>query len=348
MRALTVLGPVPADRLGLSLMHEHLLFDFSMCLAAPNTPEEWALVGQPVHAGILGALRFNPCLVADNLVNRDPDLAAQEALEFVAQGGRTLVDPTNVSIGRDPAGLVAVARATGLHIVMGSGYYYQIALDEAFGRRSLQSIADEIVREVTLGVGETGVRAGLIGEVGTSAPITPSEEKSLRASAQAQARTGAPLMVHLDGWGREGHRVLDLVEAEGGDLGRTVLCHMNPSWFDPSYQSSLADRGAYLEYDMFGIHHFYPPDRASPDEMSAIGAIRALIERGHLRRLLLSQDVYLKMMFRRYGGYGYTHLLGNLRPYFRLGGIAEAELEVMLRDNPQRVLGFLPDGPEEE
>lgn len=342
MNALTVLGPVPEEALGLTLMHEHLLFDFSMCLTQPTNAAEQAIANQPLNPSILGALRFNPCLVADNLVNHDVELVIAEVGALAALGGKTLVDPTNASIGRDPLALQQIAQSTGLNIVMGSGYYYQVALDEAFAARSLEEISDEIVRDVSVGVGATGIRAGLIGEIGTSSPITPSEEKSLRASARAQARTGAPLMVHLDGWGREGHRVLDMIEAEGGDLGRTILCHMNPSWFDRAYQTGLADRGAYLEYDMLGINHFYPPHKASPDEMPALQAIANLIEQGYLSRLLISQDVYLKMMFSKYGGYGYAHILGNLKPYFGLVGISDDALKVMLNDNPKRLLAFLP------
>ncbi len=341
MQALSVLGPVPAETLGLTLMHEHLLFDFSMCLSAPRTPAEEALVGRPVDPSTLGRLRFNPCVVADNLVQRDVDLAIAEVSAFTAVGGRTLVDPTNGSIGRDPLALQAIARATGLNIIMGAGYYYQVALDDAFAQRELADIAAEIVHDVTQGVDDTGVRAGLIGEIGTSAPITPSEEKSLRAAARAQAETGAPLMVHLDGWGREGHRVLDVIQQEGGQIGQTILCHMNPSWFDTVYQVSLADRGAYLEYDMLGINHFYPPDRASPDELVALQAIAGLLARGYAERVLLSQDVYLKMMLSRYGGYGYAHLFTNLPPLLEQAGLTSTHLEQLLVDNPRRMLGFL-------
>lgn len=343
MQAQSVLGTVPAADLGLTLMHEHLLFDFSVCLSAPRSARERHMAkADVISLETRGALRFNPCVVADNLVQRDVALAVEEVRVFVDLGGQTLVDPTNASIGRDPQALQQIARETGLTIVMGAGYYYQVALDEAFARRSVDDVADEIISDVRHGVGDTGVRAGLIGEIGTSAPMTPAEEKSLRAAARAQAETGAPLMVHVDGWGREGHRVLDVIEEEGAAPTRTVLCHMNPSWADSDYQISLAERGAYLAFDMLGIDHFYPPDRASPDELSVIGAISDLIGRGYVRQLLLSQDVYLKMMLKRYGGYGYTHIFANLGPYFAATGVSEEYLDVMMRDNSRRVLAFLP------
>ena len=148
-------------------------------------------------------------------------------------------------------------------------------------------------------------------------------------------------MIHLDGWKREGHRVLDIIQEEGANVERTILCHMNPSWFDLEYQTSLAERGAYIEYDMFGIDHFYPPDRASPGEIPALEAVAKLIDQGYIDKLLLSQDVYLKMMLQKYGGYGYAHLFTNLASYFQAAGILKTHLDVMLVDNPQRVLAFL-------
>ena len=341
MNVQTVLGPIPAGELGLTLMHEHLVFNFMACLVEPQTSTECEIAQQSVNINIRGALRFNPCLIADNLVQDNVNLAIEEVSAFTAVGGKTLVDPTNISIGRNPLALQTIARTTGLNVIMGSGYYYQVALDDEFARRSIDDITAEIIADVMEGVNNTGVRAGLIGEIGTSSPITRNEEKSLRAAAQAQAQTGAPLMIHLDGWKREGQRVLDIIQEEGGNLGRTILCHLNPAWFDLEYQTSLANRGAYLEYDMFGIDHFYPPNRASPDEISVLKSVARLIDMGYLDKLLLSQDVYLKMMLRKYGGYGYTHLFINLPPYFQMTGITQDHLQVMLGENPQKVLAFL-------
>jgi len=341
MKAMTVLGPVPVKQLGKVLIHEHLLFDFRDYWQEPKRATELRLTRQPVQMELLGTLRFNPMLLIDNLVQGDLQLAIDEANELVAVGGQTLVDPTNVSIGRDPVALQQIARVTGLNIIMGAGYYTEISLDETFDERSLEELTNELTREVLEGVAETGVRAGLIGEIGTSSPITDRESKSLRAAARAHTHTRAPLMIHLDGWGREGHKVLDIVEEEGGDPGSTILCHMNPSWADVEYQASLAERGAYLEYDMMGMDYFYPPDKACPDDLSTLGAIKNLIETGFLDKLLLSQDVFLKMMFKLYGGLGYTHVFTNLGPYYQQLGITSQHLNTIFVENPARALGFL-------
>lgn len=341
MNAQTVLGPVPAEELGLTLMHEHLLFDFRDYWEPPTASSEIALAEQPLALPVLGQLRYNPFLLEANLLHGNVALAIEEIGAFAALGGRTVVDPTNASLGRDPHALQRIARASGLHIVMGAGYYTEISLRPAFATRSLSDLTEELIREVQAGVGESGVKAGIIGEIGTSAPMTDNEAKSLRASAQAQAATGAPLMVHLDGWGREGHRVLDLIEAEGGDLGRTILCHMNPSWEDTSYQASLAARGAYIEYDMMGMTYVYPPAKASPDDASSLKGVKALIEAGLVERLLMSQDVFLKSMLKQFGGLGYTHLLTTLRPQYPTANITSEHLQVILVENPERVLTFL-------
>ena len=192
-----------------------------------------------------------------------------------------------------------------------------------------------------MGVGDTAVRAGIIGEIGTGAPITPAEERSLRGSARAQGTTGAPLMVHLDGWAREGHHVLDLIAEEGGQLQRTILCHMNPSWNDPTYQAELASRGAYIEYDMMGMTYFYRPAKYAPDDPSALAGIGSLIAAGHRKRVLMSHDVFLKSMLRTYGGLGYTHIFDNLGPLFEHHGIDAADLDGILVRNPAGVLAYL-------
>lgn len=340
-RAQGVLGPIDADDLGVTLTHEHLLWDLTPWKSEPATEREREAATGPVRPEVRASLRFDPCLSLDNLVQRDVDVACEELGDALAAGVRTVVDPTNVSLGRDPQALAAIARRTGAQVVMGCGWYYQLVLDEAFAARAPADLTAELVRDVTVGVGDSGIRAGVIGEIGTSSPITPLEERSVRAAARAQRETGAPLMVHLDGWGREGHRVLDLVAEEGGDVTRTLLCHMTPSWDDDGYQRSLAGRGAYLGFDMFGVDHFYPPDRASPDELSALRAVARLASQGHRDQLLLSHDVYLKTMLRRHGGYGYAHLLTTLRPYLGLVGLSDADVAAVFTANPRSFLCFM-------
>jgi phosphotriesterase-related protein len=202
----------------------------------------------------------------------------------------------------------------------------------------VDAIAARIVEDVGGGAEPDGILAGLIGEIGVSKDFTPAERKSLQGAARAARLTGVPLSIHLPGWERLGHAVLDVVETEGADLRHTVLCHMNPSFGDPAYQKSLADRGAFLEYDMIGMDYYYADQRAqSPSDEENARAITALVEDGYGDRLLLSQDVFLKMMLTRYGGFGYGHILRHFLPRLRRHGLDRQTLDHLMIANPRRV-----------
>lgn len=333
---MTVQGPVPAGQLGITLPHEHILNDCRCWWHQPVEPERQHLATEPVHAGILGELRMDPFVNLDNCALDDEPLAVAELLAFRQAGGATVVDPTCRGIGRNPAALQRIAAATGLQIVMGSGYYLERSHPPEVAGMTARDIADQIVEEALTGI--NGVRIGLIGEVGVSGDFTEAEAKSLRGAAQAQVRTGLPLMVHLPGWFRHGLRVLDIVEAEGADLRHTVLCHMNPSFDDTDYQATCASRGAFIEYDMIGMDYWYADQAVQcPSDEQAAGAIAALVRQGFGDRILLSQDVFLKMMLTRHGGFGYAYVLKHFVPRLRRHGVADAAISAMLIDNPRAI-----------
>lgn len=338
-RVMTVQGPIGIDELGITLMHEHILNDVRSWWHEPLTEGRRYLADGPVRPQILGELRMDPFANRHNLALDDEDLAIEELLLFLREGGRTVVDPTCRGIGRDPAALVRVARATDLNIVMGGGYYLEASHPPEVAIMDADAMADQIVREATRGVdGEGSPRIGLIGEIGISADFTEAEERCLRGAARGAVRTGLPLMVHLPGWERHAHRVLDVVEEEGADPTHTVLCHMNPSLDDVAYQSGLAERGAFLEFDMIGMDYYYADqDAQCPSDADNARAIRRLIDMGYGDRLLLSQDVFLKMMLTRYGGFGYAYVLRHFAPRLRRIGVPAQQIEAMMVDNPKRV-----------
>jgi len=288
---------------------------------------------------MLGDLRMNPFLNRDNCGLLDADVAAEELMRFVEYSGRTVVDPTNLGIGRDPTALQRISRRTGLQIVMGAGYYLEPSHPGEVKTMSVEEIAHAVARDCgAFDDDRPESCAGLIGEIGISKDFTAAEEKVLRGAARASKISGVPLSVHLPGWERLAHRVLDVIEAEGGDLNHTVLCHMNPSLHDKPYQRTLADRGAFLEYDMIGMDYFYADQQAqSPcDEENAI-AIRSLIDDGYLNSILLSQDVFLKMMLTRHGGFGYGYILKHFVPRLKRHGIEQTAIDRLMVENPCRV-----------
>jgi phosphotriesterase-related protein len=143
-------------------------------------------------------------------------------------------------------------------------------------------------------------------------------------------------MVHLPGWERLAHRVLDVIAEEGTRLDSVILCHMGPSWRDFDYQAGLAQRGAHLEYDMISMDYYYADQGAQcPSDEENAAAIKNLIDTGYLDRLLISQDVFLKMMLTSYGGFGYGYILRHYAPRLRRLGVSEGDIRTILVDNPQ-------------
>jgi phosphotriesterase-related protein len=337
-KVMTVNGPIAAETLGITLMHEHILNDCRCWWHAPKTPERQYLAGGFVCIEILGELRQDPFVNKHNITLDDEPLAVSELRAFANAGGQTVVEPTCRGIGRNPLALRRIAKSSGLNVVMGAGYYLGSSHPAEVAAMTVGDIANEIVREAVEGVDGTDVKIGLIGEIGVSSDFTAEEEKSLRGAAQAQVRTGLPLMVHLPGWFRLGHRVLDIVTDEGADIRHTVLCHMNPSHDDFNYQSELAARGAFIEYDMIGMDFFYADQQVQcPSDEEAARAIVRLAEAGYLDRVLLSHDVFLKMMLTRYGGNGYAYVLRHFLPRLKRHGLDETALDQMMRANPRAV-----------
>ncbi len=335
---MTVLGAIDADAMGVTLMHEHLLVDARCWWHKPTEPERQHLAEGQVRPSILGELRMDPFVNVDNCCLDDEQTAIEELALFSKLDGRTVIDPTCRGIGRDPNALRRISEASGLHVVMGAGYYLEGSHPPHVTSMTLAAIAEEIERDAIDGVDGSGIKIGLIGEIGVSADFTRDEEKVLRASARAAETTGLPLMVHLPGWERHAHRVLDIVGEEGAMPEHTVLCHMNPSFDDLDYQISLAERGAFIEYDMIGMDFYYADqDAQCPSDAETARAINALIDQGWLTSLLLSQDVFLKMMLCRHGGFGYGYVVRHYLPRLMRLGVTAEQIQQLMVGNPKRV-----------
>lgn len=336
---MTVLGAVPLDDLGVTLMHEHILNDCSCWWRGHELGFSSPIRDVPITPGILSQLQNDPFANLHNCALDDEALAVQELMLFVAEGGATVVDPTCRGIGRDPQALVRIARETGLNIIMGAGYYLHSSHPAHLADMSERDITDELIAEATQGIGPDATRIGLIGEIGVSSDFTESEREVLRASATAAVETGLPLMVHLPAWFRLAHEVLNVAEACGQALDRVILCHMNPSGKDVTYQRSLADRGAFLEYDMVGMNFWYADQAVQcPSDEDNADAIAGLFKAGYGHQILLSQDVFIKMMLCAYGGNGYAHVQRHFLPRLLRHGLTETDISMLMIDNPRRAL----------
>lgn len=307
-RVQTVLGAIDPADLGVTLPHEHTAITLWQI---PNRWDYWEL-------------------------RRDEPVILDELRRFRDAGGRSLVDLTLPGVGRDPEWLRRLSETSGLSIVMGAGWYREpyYPPEALIDRRSVDSLADELVRDATEGVAGTGIRAGILGEIGTDKPwLSAREERVHRAVARAARRTGLAISTHA-AQSAVGLDQLRVFEEEGADLSRIVIGHAdsNPSL---EYYRAIIERGASVEFDFLGMS-FTPLERHG--EGRVVELIGELLARGHAERILLSQDVCHDSQLTRYGGNGYAYLAGSFLPRLRAAGVSEDEIRMITVDNPRRLL----------
>ncbi len=335
----TVLGPVNPGELGPTLMHEHLLIDL--------TPPPSLLAGGP--AAQEAEITLCNCWGIGNgqksyLKNYQLDqidVAVEEVREMMGAGGRTIVDLTNGGLKPDPAGLARIARTTGAHIVMGCGHYVHAYQDPANHERTVDSFAAEMIAQLTQGAWGTGIRAGIIGEIGCQSPWTELEQRVMRGALIAQAETGAAINVHPGRHPDQPAEIVSFIEAAGHGVGRVIISHVDRTIFDDDRLLRLADTGCVIEFDLFGWEQSYYPMSSEidmPNDGARLKMVRLLVERGHRDQVLMSQDICTRTRLGRYGGHGYQHMFANIAPRMRQRGFSQADVDAILVENPRRLL----------
>lgn len=296
----TVLGPIEPSALGRCLPHEHAICDFS-----------------PGTSG------------GDHLLN-EPDLIVAELELFRAAGGSAIVEVTPPDLGRAPQLLREISRSSGVHLVMGTGWYRRAFYPPELDRTRTDELAEEMVRELQDGVGATGIRAGLIGELGVDRDhVSGVEERVHRAAARAAVATGAAISTHSSMF-PVGLAQLDILLEEGVAPERIVIGHAD-TFLDAGYHDAVLARGAYLQFDTCGRIHMNPDGRRAE-------AFLRLVRGGWLDRLLLSSDRCLRSDLVAFGGVGYAHVLTTFRDRLAALGLNSAEFDAVTIANPARVL----------
>ena len=339
----TVTGLIAPSEMGITLPHEHLMSDGSGWFVEPADAFEKEMAHKPVTVDILWWLTYHRFTNLDDLTCMDEGEAIEEVLHFKLAGGGTVVEMSNIGLGRSPKALARISRATGLHILMGSGYYIDPSLPADMDDKSEDEIVEEIVRDIDEGVGETGICAGFIGEIGLSWPMTPNERKSLRAAARAQKLTGANLNIHPGQGEDAAMEAVGIVEELGADLTKTTLDHIDRAVRERDNRIALAKTGVTLEYDLFGREGYYPMAHRKidlPNDHIRINEIMDLMDLGYIEQILISQDIWNKTQRRRYGGWGYAHIMDNTLPVMRAKGMTEEDIKTIMADNPARLFAF--------
>jgi predicted metal-dependent phosphotriesterase family hydrolase len=274
---------------------------------------------------------------------KDPDLALddlemniEELLLFKRAGGKSFVDCTAIDYGRDVQKVKEIAEKTGVSIISVAGYKEDPFLRVWLNGAALDplKIEEGLVRDVIVGVGDTGIKCGALKGSTSYNRITSLEEQILRCVSRAHRQTGAPILTHSTG-GTMGLEQLDIFESEGVDLHRVNIghCDLNP---DPWLAKEIARRGAFVGYDSVGKSKYHP-------DSQRVEALKALVDGGYEDRVLLGMDIGRKSDCKvKSGGLGHGWLLTNFIPRLRSEGFSEPVLKKFLIENPKHWLAFEP------
>lgn len=345
----TVRGPVPVDALGETLTHEHLLIDLrGVTFQEPDDEAGRRIAREPIRLENLGWVRRHWTSSLDNLYQLDEALATTELRAFAEAGGGTVVDCTVPGIGRDPAALARISATTGVHVVMGSGSYVEPTHPDEVRALDAQGLHDRVVAEWRDGVAGTGIRPGLIGEVGCSWPLHPRERVALEAMAAAQRTTGLPMLIHPGRDPRAVGEIVEVIAAAGADLTRTVLAHLDRGITPQDELVALTRAGVYVELDCFGLESsLFPPNArmATLSDAQRLDIVRQLFDAGAGDRVLVAHDVCQKHRLTAFGGHGFAHLTAEIKPWMHQRGFTEAETTQLFVTNPARALAIAADAP---
>lgn len=296
---ISVNGVIRPDQMGVTYTHEHLFLD-----AMDHYPG------------------YGYALVID-----DEEVMEKEIKEFTSRGGQTVCDVTLDEIGRDPARLVRFSKRAGIHVLMGCGWYRDFGYPPIVEEKTSRELADVLMHEIEVGVGDTGIRAGFIGEIGTGRHhVKPAEERVFRASALAQARTGVVITTHTTRWGTLALEQIAMLEEFGADLSRVIIGHLGDR-VGVKFLLPIAEKGVYLEVDNIGYLDYQP-------EWVRADNVAALVKAGFTNRVLLSEDICMLNHLKYTGGKGYGYIFEVFLPLLRERGVTDEQIHQMMVINP--------------
>lgn len=340
---MTVEGKISSSELGIISPHEHIYIDIRNQFIEFADISRRVVSEQEVGIHNLDKLSRNPYAVKDNLVLDNEEVVEEELMEFKRAGGDTIVDATLKDIGRDPILLKRISRSLDINVIAGCGYYTQDTHPEKIQKMDRKEIAEEIIKELTIGIDDTDIKAGVIGELGTSEIIYPDEKKVLQAAALAHEKTGAGILVHTFPWGQKGIEAARILLENGVNSRKVCISHIDVE-LDKTYIETLLEMDVLVEFDNFGKEYYIDKrDRMHAGgvfarDIERVKMIGELINTGYLHNLLISCDICLKTLLHKYGGWGYDHILTHILPMLYEIGLGKKQIKKLIKENPLKFL----------
>jgi len=314
----TVCGPVSAGEIGTTLMHEHIQYGY---------------VGWYAHTNM------------KNDRKKIFDVAMKAMEDIKACGVKTFVDATPADSGRDPLLYKEISEASGVHIVCSTGLYTEAQGGTPYFKfhasliDGVEMLTELFVAEIEEGIGDTGIKAGVIKVATGMGVISDYERMILRAAGRAQKKTGVPIITHTEA-GTMGPEQVDILVSEGANPKQIAVGHAGGS-ADLKYHSRILDKGVNLAFDRLGLDAELW--KAGPDKFRK-ASIAGLISMGYASQLIFSHDTVLNWLGRpvelpkeMVGNWYPTHIFEHILPDLQAAGVPEKALRAILTDNPRKM-----------
>ncbi len=358
---ITVRGPIAPEELGLTSMHEHILYDGSIYrkrFLDLLPPQDLLQVKENDKVTLENIYhhRQNFILSWDGVSMHEEDVMLGELTDFKKSGGSAMIDLSVPGLRCNLPAIKRLSEKSGIHVIAATGLYSEDSWPDRFKSMSVKEYEQYMNKEITVGIENTGIKAGHI-KVAIEEGPTEQGVKLLKAVAHVSQETGLSVSIHhgvmisLD----EIRKIVSIVLEEGIDPGRTIMCHMQNSITcmdlktlvqDPGsreltldFNKEIMDKGFIAGHDCFG--HDYKLAMfgwLGSTEWQNLAAIYELCQQGYAGQLVLATDTYLKILIQRYGGGGYCHLTTCILPLLKEVGVSEEQVDEMTIRNPARIL----------
>lgn len=314
----TVRGPVAVEDLAATLLHEHIF------IRNPELEENYP----------------SPEWNEDSMI----DLARGELQKLYERGISTIVDLTVMGLGRSIERIRRVAEGIDINIVAATGYYTKSALPAFFDVHRPGGLVDQpdplaklFIADIREGIAGTGVKAAVLKVVTDRDGLTPGVVRVLEAAAEAHLATGVPIFTHTDSRACTGLLQQQVLRERGVDLTHVLIGHCDDT-DDLAYLKTLMDAGSTIGMDRFGLTNVV-------SDAQRVDTIVTLCHQGYADRITLAHDfayfsINIEPSIRKqlWPRWHNTTISDFILPELRQRGIDDKTIELMMVDNPARLL----------
>ncbi|KAK0180247.1 hypothetical protein PV327_005912 [Microctonus hyperodae] len=337
----TVLGLTELSQLGRTLTHEHLALDFNKFFVSPPRKLEKYFM-TTINLSNVGYVKQYPYSSRYNVNfnDNDTETAVIKDVKLYKQfGGGTIVENTSHGIKRDIPSMKRISQATGVHVIAGTGHYVESTQDDNNLILQEESMYNLMLKELTEGcVNYPEVKAGFIGEVGSSWPITDFEKRAIRATAQVQSQLNCPVSFHPGRNSSAPYEIMRIFREAGGNSEKVIMSHLDRTLPDKEELLAFADEKCYCQFDLFGIEcSYYQLNQTTdmPSDAQRLDMIKWIKDDGKISQILMSHDIHTKHRLVEFGGHGYSHILNNVLPRMPAKGFTSEDIDTITIINPK-------------